>query len=65
MPWAAARDEGLKVTPRWEKKARSPREPRRSCRATSWNGCGGAGLSRGVAKKAGVADVVVDDLRRE
>ncbi|CAO2163584.1 unnamed protein product [Urochloa humidicola] len=68
VPWAAARDEGLKVALRREKKAREPTRAELELPAAELDRL--RRLARGMgkwarAKKAGVTDEVVEDLRRE
>ncbi|RCV30800.1 hypothetical protein SETIT_6G124900v2 [Setaria italica] len=68
VPWAAARDEGLKVALRREKKAREPTRAEAELEAGELDRL--QRLARGMgrwarAKKAGVTDEVVEDLRRE
>lgn len=68
VPWAAARDEGLKVALRREKK---PREPTRAETELETHELDRLRrLARGMgrwarAKKAGVTDEVVEEMRRE
>ena len=68
VPWAAARDEGLKVALRREKK---PREPTRAETELETDALDrlrrlARGMGRWVrAKKAGVTDEVVKEMRRE
>nr|CAB3482778.1 unnamed protein product [Digitaria exilis] len=68
VPWAAARDEGLKVALRREKKVREPTRAEAELPADELDRL--RRLARGMgkwarAKKAGVTDEVVEDLRRE
>ncbi|CAL4998261.1 unnamed protein product [Urochloa decumbens] len=68
VPWAAARDEGLKVALRREKKAREPTRAEAELPAGELDRL--RRVARGMgkwarAKKAGVTDEVVEDLRRE
>ena len=68
MPWAAARDEGLKVALRREKKAREPTRAETELAAGELDRL--RRVARGMgrwarAKKAGVTNEVVEDLRRE
>nr|CAB3480781.1 unnamed protein product [Digitaria exilis]CAB3502493.1 unnamed protein product [Digitaria exilis] len=68
VPWAAARDEGLKVALRREKKAREPTRAETELPADELERL--RRLARGMgkwarAKKAGITDEVVEDLRRE
>lgn len=68
VPWAAARDEGLKVALRREKKTREPTSAEVKLPADELERL--RRLARGMgrwarAKKAGVTDEVVEDLRRE
>jgi len=68
VPWAAARDEGLKLALRREKKAREPTRAETELAAGELDRL--RHVARGMgrwarAKKAGVTEEVVDDLRRE
>lgn len=68
VPWAAARDEGLKVALRREKKAREPTRAEAELPAGELDGL--RQLARGTgkwarAKKAGVTNEVVQELRGE
>lgn len=68
MPWAAARDEGLKVALRREKKPREPTRAETELEADELDRL--RRLARGMgrwarAKKAGVTDEVVEEMRRE
>ncbi|RLN04188.1 chloroplastic group IIA intron splicing facilitator CRS1, chloroplastic [Panicum miliaceum] len=68
VPWAAARDEGLKVALRREKKVREPTRAETELAAGELDRL--RRVARGMgrwarAKKAGVTDEVVEDLRRE
>ncbi|KAJ1268237.1 hypothetical protein BS78_07G120700 [Paspalum vaginatum] len=68
VPWAAARDEGLKVALRREKKPREPTRAETELEADELDRL--RRLARGMgrwarAKKAGVTDEVVEEMRRE
>jgi len=67
VPWAAARDEGLMVALRREKKTREPRaETELAAGELDRLRHVARGMGRWArAKKAGVTEEVVDDLRRE
>lgn len=68
VPWAAARDEGLKVALRREKKPRKPTRAETELETDELDRL--RRLARGMgrwarAKKAGVTDEVVEEMRRE
>jgi RNA-binding protein YhbY len=68
VPWAAARDEGLKVALRREKKPREPTRAETELETHELHRL--RQLARGIgrwarAKKAGVTDEVVKEVRRE
>jgi RNA-binding protein YhbY len=68
VPWAAARNEDIKVALRREKKPREPTRAEREVAAEELERLRRAarGMDRWVrAKKAGVTDEVVDEVRRE
>lgn len=68
MPWAAARDEEIKVALRRERKVREPTRAERELKAAELERLRRAarGKDRWVrAKKAGVTDEVVEEVRRE
>lgn len=68
MPWAAARDEEIKVALRRERKVREPTRAERELEAAELERLRRAarGKDRWVrAKKAGVTDEVVEEVRRE